>query len=114
MNHPQTTGEGAVDPLVSEFVDDDDMADLIDFFVSDMSERISSLQDAWQAARIEDVRTIAHQLKGAGAGYGFQPVTSAAATLEDAIAAGAVDVDELQSSFDELILMCRRVAASSE
>jgi HPt (histidine-containing phosphotransfer) domain-containing protein len=114
MSQDPVTGTGGIQPLVSDFAEDADMADLVDFFIDEMTSRIECLTQAWEQARIEDLRVIAHQLKGAGAGYGFQPVTTAAAMLEDAIVAGEGEGDSLQSRFEELLLICRRVAAASD
>lgn len=113
MSQDPVTGTGGVQPLVSDFAQDADMADLVDFFIEEMTSRIECLMQAWEQARIEDLRVIAHQLKGAGAGYGFQPVTTAAAMLEDAIIAGSAEGETLECRFEELLLVCRRVAAAT-
>ena len=71
-------------PLRSEFSDDPDFMELIEFFVEAMAERIDTFQILLQEQNLEQLRTFAHQLKGAGGGYGFPMLTEVAAEMEHA------------------------------
>lgn len=102
----------ANEPLVSTLSSDPDMAELVQFFVEEIDERIQTLQATSQANDITGLRTIAHQLKGAGTGYGFEPISSTAGELErliDVTDPPAVTQDILQQ-VDDLIDLCRRAS----
>lgn len=99
-------------PLVSTLASDPDMAELIEFFVGEIGDRIQTLQTTSGSDDVVGLRTIAHQLKGAGAGYGFTSISNAAGELErliDVTEPPAVTQDIL-SQVDDLIDLCRRVS----
>lgn len=92
----------------SALADDPAFAPLLDMFVDELPDRISALETAWQAAALDDVRTLAHQLKGAGGGYGYPDVTDAARELETAIKSGD-QADHIRQLIDELEAVCQAV-----
>jgi len=98
-------------PLVSEFSDDRDMAELVELYVEEMGERVASLERLWNENEIESLRSMAHQLKGASGGYGFPAITDAAAELEQRINEGADDRGELRDAFENLLSLCKRASA---
>ena len=106
MPEPANTGG----PLKSEFASDPDMMELVREFVQELPDRISTLQSAWRDANADVVGRVAHQLKGASAGYGFAPVGDAAAKLEKAIKSVNDDLSSVKREFDELIAMCNRAS----
>ena len=65
------------------------------------SEKKQLLEEAHRAGDVDQLRTHAHQLKGAGGGYGFQGLSEIAAELEDACKAN--DVDDVGESLDKLL-----------
>lgn len=100
---------GSEEPIVSDLVKEDpDMIDLVEEFVNELPQRLSSLQSALEAQQIEEVRSLAHQLKGAGGGHGYQILTDKAGILEKQAIDG--DVEAIQSSMDELVQVIARVA----
>lgn len=98
------------EPLRSSFADDPDMAELVEMFVTELPERVADLTRSYESAAKDELRTIAHQLKGASAGYGFEPIGQAAARLEAAANADTPDPDDLRAGFDELVSLCNRAA----
>jgi HPt (histidine-containing phosphotransfer) domain-containing protein len=100
-------------PLKSEFAGDPEMMELVREFVQELPERISTLQCAWREANAELVGRVAHQLKGASAGYGFTPVGEAAANLEKAIKSVDDDLTRAKREFDELLALCNRASAEA-
>lgn len=72
-------------PITSEFAGDPDMVILIDEFVASLPARASTILARIEDGMMEQARALAHQLKGAGGGYGFPQVTDAARTVEMAI-----------------------------
>lgn len=69
-------------PVVSQFVDDPDMRELLELFVAEMPCRAEQLRTAAAASDISSLRRLAHQLKGAGGGYGFSTISNAAGRVE--------------------------------
>lgn len=96
------------DPVRSEFADDPDMADLVEMFVSEMPDRIGALESCLREQRLGDLQSLAHQLKGAGAGYGFEPVSLIAGRLEASLKTNA-ELDAINAEVNELIDICRRL-----
>lgn len=101
------------EPLRSEFADDPEMKELVEMFLDDLPDRVASVQSAWRERHLDDLRRLAHQLKGASPGYGFPAIGSAAALLERELNSLAGDPGdrELQTitqRVDELIRLCAR------
>lgn len=97
-------------PLRSEYADDPDMAELVDLFVSELSDRIARLESGLAQSRLSDLKTLAHQLKGAAGGYGYPELSRVAGLLEtqliqdDALRGTAA----LARSVQDLVSICRR------
>lgn len=81
--HPLKTTV-ASQPVYSKFADDPDFGELLQMFLDTIPDKQRELRDDFDSGRIEDLCTKAHQLKGAGGGYGFEGLTAAAAELERA------------------------------
>lgn len=114
MSHPQHDPKQTqpTGPLVSTLTNDPDMAELVQFFVDEIDDRIGTIQASAEGNDIIGLRTIAHQLKGAATGYGFEPISNTAGELERLI-----DVTEppevteaIQGQVDELIELCKRAS----
>ncbi len=97
------------EPLRSEFAADPEMLELVELYVADMPDRVALLRRHWDAHEAEDVRRIAHQLKGASAGYGFPTVGEAARELEEALKDETQELERLAAEFDALVDVCSRV-----
>ena len=97
-------------PLISDFANDAEMLELLDLFVGEMSGRIHDIDAAIAADDLTELARLAHQLKGAGGGYGFPTITESAATLEQ-LAKSADDRDALLRGVEELTALCRRASA---
>ncbi len=101
---------GSSEPLRSAFADDPEMAELIADFLQEIPGRLEAIEEAIGQGDHERVAAIAHQLKGAGGGYGFPPISDAAAALERAARAEA-DHERVRANASALIEVCRRAAA---
>ena len=97
-------------PIVSEFADDPDMAEIVVEFVDGLKDRLACLAEAHSAGDLELVATNAHQLKGSGGGYGFPAVTSVAAKVEQLAKDPLADHDQRQAAINELNEICQRIA----
>jgi len=98
-------------PLVSTLSGDEDMHEIVEQFVRELPDRSSAILRASQAADVETLRRLAHQLKGAAGGFGFPRITEAAAVVERALGEG-VDAPVLLVGIDHLVTLCRRARAA--
>lgn len=105
MHNQDQTG-----PVYSDFKGDPDMEELVEYFVGEMPTRLEELESSFASQDWERLRTVAHQLKGASGGYGFETLGLAAAGLESSLKGGEDDAARLRDGFDELIDICRRVS----
>jgi len=103
----QTPQPNPVAFVTSEFADDPDFAELLAEFVPEMSVRRDHLQKAYEAGEFAEVGRLAHQLKGAGSGYGFPELTEKAAIVEQA--ARSTDRSTLQFVLDDLVSYLERI-----
>jgi HPt (histidine-containing phosphotransfer) domain-containing protein len=99
----------------SIFADDPEMVDIIEMFVSEMPQRIAEFRDCWERRELDRLARLAHQLKGAGGGYGYPALGEAAGkleqTLKQLVEDGApVALARLQSEFNALLDLCRSIS----
>lgn len=94
-------------PIYSSLADDPDLAELVEMFVEEMPDRITRLTELHNSRRWEELRQATHQLKGAAGSYGFEPITYAAAALEDCLRRKGSEAD-VATLFESLIGVCRR------
>jgi HPt (histidine-containing phosphotransfer) domain-containing protein len=99
-------------PLHSMLRDDPEMLELIAFFLDELGERVSAISRAMQQSDAEQLRRIAHQLKGAAGGYGYPSITEAARAVEDSIDAIEGELSGVTEQVESLVELCRRAAAA--
>lgn len=90
-------------------VTDADDIELIEMFLEDLPSRIDSLNSAADAGDFSCLNRLAHQLKGAAPGFGFDPIGSAAAVLEERLKTSnleMVELDQIREEFDTLLTEC--------
>ena len=89
---------------------DPDLRDLAELFVQDAPDRAAAIRDARAADDRDTLRTLAHQLKGSGGGYGYPLVTQHAAALE--AAARDQDPDTTHAAVDTLLHTLTRLTVT--
>ncbi len=77
-----------MDSIRSTYEDDPDMLEIVQEFAAELPDRVKTLEGCLEAGDLTELKTLAHQLKGAGGGYGFPPITEAAAQLEQVLKDG--------------------------
>jgi len=70
--------------LTSLYADDPDIAPILQEFIDGLSGQVSHMGLNARTGAYDELRRQAHQIKGAGGGYGYPALTEAAARLEDA------------------------------
>ena len=96
-------------PIRSEFASDADFRDILVAFVDAAPARCRLLTELHNAGSIEELARQAHQLKGAGGGYGFPEVSGAGAELQQACR--AQDAARIAQSLAQLLDVLGRVEA---
>ena len=109
-SHNSVSGDQS--PVVSEFAGDTDMAELIEYFITELKDRIGRLENAWVVGDHERLRQVAHQLKGAAGGYGFPAITHSAADLEFSLTAEQAELSCLAEKVEALISLCKRATTA--
>lgn len=104
MSHPLLAAEA----IYSTFGTDPDFADLVEMFVEEMPNRVATLVTAYDAADREQLRTTAHQMKGASGSYGFHQLTEFAARLENSLKNEQPET-AIKTALDELVAVCQKV-----
>jgi HPt (histidine-containing phosphotransfer) domain-containing protein len=100
-----------VTPVFSTLGADPDLGELVEMFVCELPNRVSSLEEAFQGSDIERLRTLAHQLKGAAGSYGFGPISPVAEALEKATEESSEA--EIAQCVEDLVGICQRARAGS-
>src|SRR5262245_20932273 len=77
-----------MDPIRSIYENDPDMLEIVREFAAELPARANELEGTLASGDMKALKTLAHQLKGAGGGYGFDAITQTAAKLEHALKEG--------------------------
>lgn len=90
-------------------VSDSDDVELIEMFLQELPVRIESLSNAADAGDFSHMNRLAHQLKGAAPGFGFDPIGEAAGMLEERLKTSnleMVELEHIRDEFDRLMTEC--------
>lgn len=79
----------SMDPIRSIYEDDPDMLEIVLEFAAELPQRVEELRSRMTEGDMAQLQVLAHQLKGAGGGYGFQQISDLAASLEQSLKEGA-------------------------
>ena len=98
--------EPGYEPIVV-WIDDPDLAEMIPSFLENRIRDLAALRGAGAAQDCAAVRRLGHDMKGTGAGYGFDGITRIGAELERAAIRG--DLDAIRCAVEELADFLARV-----
>jgi HPt (histidine-containing phosphotransfer) domain-containing protein len=101
----------AGEPIISEYHDDPDMAELLVEFAESLRESCERLRTCLESGDLESMRRLGHQLKGSGGGYGYPQITEAGGALENEIRSTQGLTDVVRSKANHLIELCERARA---
>ncbi len=101
------------DPIISDLSGDSDLIDIIEEFVDELPLRVSAMTEAMNEQNFEELRRLAHQLKGAAGGYGFPCITDSALQVEHGIDLNDTNAmtQKLEKDLEALAELCRRARA---
>ena len=109
---PTAAALNNVDAIISDFISDPDMAKIIPRFVGRLPQQVAAMQESLHAARYEELRRLAHTLKGSGGSYGYPLLTEAAHILESA--AKIQDGGNAQAALDTVIAVAQAIQRGCE
>ena len=92
----------------SAFAEDPDFGELVEMYVEEMGDRITTLQESFDSGDRDKLHTTAHQMKGAAGSYGFDQLTPLAKSLEYALRDDEPE-ETILESLHSLISACRKV-----
>lgn len=98
-------------PLLSTLESDPELLPVIQQFVADLPARLQRVQEAFDRRSNLELEAAARIIKGPAGGFGFQPISDAAATLEQAARERQPHVT-LKRRVDELAHWCGRARAT--
>lgn len=101
------SGADSQNPVYSEFANDADFEELLEMFAETIVERKDVLQQQFSDGNLAEMRVTAHQLKGAGGGYGFSGLSDVAADLEQACQEN--DIDRVGQTLDRVLEYMGRI-----
>lgn len=89
--------------LIHSTLDDlETFGEILNNFLAVLPRRIEQIEDLLKAADFQQVAHLAHQLKGAGGGYGFPGLSARAAALETHAKASPPSAEMLADSVRDL------------
>jgi CheY-like chemotaxis protein/HPt (histidine-containing phosphotransfer) domain-containing protein len=87
-------------------------AKLVEKFLAGLGQRIAAIQNALETGDLNQLKILAHQLKGAAGGYGFPTLTEAARKVENS-ANGGADAKKLGGEVRALADLCQQIKAAA-
>jgi CheY-like chemotaxis protein/HPt (histidine-containing phosphotransfer) domain-containing protein len=106
------TGASA-DSTLGKLMSKPGTAKLVERFLAGLPQRVAAIQDALATNHRDQLKTLAHQLKGAAGGYGFTAVSQAAGKLEAAAAASDADPATLATHVADLATLCAGIRGAA-
>jgi HPt (histidine-containing phosphotransfer) domain-containing protein len=107
-----TKPNSANDLYYSVMGNDPQLAEIVALFVEEMPHRVREMTSYFASANWEQLRRVAHQLKGAAGSYGFDQVTPSAARLEKSLAEKQPEAT-IKAALDDLVDACGRLRAGA-
>ena len=79
---PVTSSSSVIKSTMTQYPE---IADVIAEYVGGLSTTAANLKDLFDAQDLRSLQRLAHQMRGAGGGYGFNPISDFAGQLEDSV-----------------------------
>lgn len=99
--------------LISEFVDEPEMMEIVDEFLRGLEERANEVEIALSLEDYPQLTRIAHTVKGAAGGYGYPTIGQLAGEIER-ISKSNGDKQQLGTVCQSFDVLCRRAVAGRE
>ena len=76
------------------FSDDDELIEIAVSFLVETQPKVNEMKESLRSGNLEELRGLAHWLKGAGGTVGFMPLTNLARDMENLLKEGNADVEK--------------------
>ncbi len=86
---------------------DPDISDLVPGFLENRHQDVACLHEALKQFHFQTIETLGHNMKGIGAGYGFEDISTLGARIERA--AKIKDAETIQACAEELLGYLNRI-----
>ncbi|MCP3920774.1 MAG: response regulator [bacterium] len=96
------------EPIISEYANDTEMIELIEWFVRDLHDDLIRMQRAVEDGDLDNLAVVAHQLKGSAGSYGFPGITTQAERLELSVRTSG-DHEAIRAEVLAFVQLCSRV-----
>ena len=103
-----TSANSDADAVYSSMAEDEEMLPLIEEFVNSLGPLSMRLRRANADADLKTIGAICQNLKGAGAGYGFDAITTMARFAVDSLDSAEQDAETVRKSVNDLVQTLRR------
>jgi len=107
-DQPSADVPNPAEPLRSTLADEPRLGRLLQTFVGRLPARVATLEDLLRRQSVEELRHALHQLKGAGGGYGFAPISELAGRAERRIKEEP-SIESVRRDVESLIALVRSV-----
>lgn len=90
-------------------INDPEDAELIQYFISVLPERVESIVAAFTNDDFDSLKRVAHQLKGVAPGFGFPTIGAEAGKLEQQLRSTgdpSEQIETLRSQVESLVSLC--------
>lgn len=84
-------GDSDETPIISGLMQEEGMADLLNYFLERLPDYLKGLQDSLTSGDLAVLKKLAHDLKAVGGGYGYPQITELAMKLEESTAEGRLE-----------------------
>lgn len=101
-------------PLISTLVNDEIVGALVPQFIKDLPSRMDQLKAFIKANSINEIKSLAHQLAGAGGSYGFPEVTELSRHIEMEVKKNDPEISNIIKYFNELESLSERILMGIE
>jgi CheY-like chemotaxis protein len=96
------------DRIRSTYAEMTKMKKILNEFITDLPARVGDMQSQLSQQNLDQVKRTAHQLRGAGGGYGFAEMTELATHVEQAVK-DEQSLENITSQVDQLVQYMRRI-----
>jgi HPt (histidine-containing phosphotransfer) domain-containing protein len=108
------TGADAGNETLQKLLAKPGTAKLVERFLAGLPQRLAAIQAALEGGDRNQLKVLAHQLKGAAGGYGFASVSQSASKLEAAATAGdAAEAATLAGAVAQLCTVCASLRSAA-
>lgn len=102
-----TSPDGDHEPYLSEYADDPDLRDIVMLFVDELPKRVLAVKAAFEARDLEQLKTLAHQMRGSAGGYGFGTIGTTAEEIELELLGEQSNLSLIQERIEDLASICQ-------